>query len=294
MRLLALLVAAVGLALAGPARAAPRLKLQTAGSSFVVVKASLTPHGARIVVQVRGGGLRRARLVRARVGRRVWVTRLKPGVLVVLRARRARRGARFGRRLYARTKGTDQADSPIEVKDPKLPRLGVNDSADAWNHPHEFFADAHALGMTMVRMTLPWREMQPPTGAGLHAVVVAAVDAIYKRAPREASGDAVDHAAAVVGARLPVRLEEEADAELSAWLGFVRRIAARYPRRRRDWNEPGCCSIESFVPGPDLAKMIDAAYPVWHAAAAAAHASTDVIMGSWCSCGSRRCRASRR
>ena len=282
----ALLVAAAGLALAGPAAAAPRLSVARVGQSFVVVKASHAPRGARLVVRVYGGGRRRARLVRARVGRPLRISGLKSGTLVALRARRLRRGARFGRRLYVRTR----APAAVHVVVPPLQTgpltLGISDSADVWNHESEFFSDAHALGMTTVRMILPWDEMQPDNSTpDFTTQRWVAVQRVYDRVGREGMRLMLSINHPPSWARVYRYGSHKGGApKLWAWVGFARILAARFPKVAAwDWNEPGCCSIESVVPGADLAKMIDAAYPIWHAA----NAQTDVIMGSWCSCGSR-------
>jgi hypothetical protein len=160
----------------------------------------------------------------------------------------------------------------------------LNDSADAWNHAGEFFGDARAIGATTVWSILPWREFEPRQGAPDYSSLRwRMLDALYARAMRGgfALGLAINQPPGWARAA-PYGSKRGGTPKMSAWLEFVRRLAARYPRTAAwSWNEPGCCSIESAIPAPDLAKMIDAAYPVWHAA----NAATDVVMGSWCAGG---------
>jgi hypothetical protein len=259
------------------ARAAPpRARVAGVASRTIVVAVAARPRGAAVVFGFRR--YRQGRLVqrRARRSGRATLSSLRPGTLYVLRARWARHGARWGRKVFVRTLRGAAARSPADSR----PALGLNDSANAWKHPGEFFGDARAIGATTVWAILPWREFQPRDAAPDYSSLRwRMLDALYARAVRGgfALGLAINGPPGWAR-QWPYGSKQGGTPKLAAWLAFVRRLAARYPRTAAwSWNEPGCCSVESVIPAPDLARLVDAAYPVWHAA----NAMTDVVMGSW-------------
>jgi hypothetical protein len=270
------LVLLVGSGRSGALAAPPRAKVAGVAPRLIVVAASRRPRAVGVVFGIRRYRQGRLVLHRARPNGRATVRSLRPGTLYVVRARWARRGARWGRKVFVRTLRAGAAKSPAGSR----PALGLNDSTNAWKHPGEFFGDARAIGATTVWSILPWREFEPRQGTpDYSALRWRMLDALYARAVRDgfALGLAINQPPGWAR-QAPYGSRRGGTPTMSAWLRFVRRLAARYPLTAAwSWNEPGCCSIESVIPAPDLARMIDAAYPVWHAA----NAATDVVMGSW-------------
>ena len=98
-----LVVLALGFGRVDARAAPPRARVAGVAPRTIVVAVAARPRGAAVVFGIRR--YRQGRLVqrRARRSGRATVSSLRPGTLYVVRARWARHGARWGRKVFVRT-----------------------------------------------------------------------------------------------------------------------------------------------------------------------------------------------
>jgi endonuclease YncB( thermonuclease family) len=160
-----------------------------------------------------------------------------------------------------------------------LPATGINDLTAATNHPDLFWGDYHALHMSWVRIVADWHVLQPSSDAPDYTTTAWRVtDAFMTRAHAEGARVLVSFGGIPAWARLHAVAENlGSGARPAAYADWVRLWVARYPQMISavDQHEANCCSLSEYVATKDLARMLDASYPILHAAGVLS------VAGSW-------------
>lgn len=278
-RLLAVLV--VLLSVPAFALAAPHARVRTDGiraialhivgghgHTFIVQRVSLSPH----------------RVVRKRVTRRNIVLRnLRPNTMYRIRVRTP--GHAWGKVIRTRTRNPRVATAKTLPPMGAMPEIGFSDYADAFNNPAEFWSDVHALGGDTVRVIVQWSKFQPHEGEpNFDTTSWRQFHDFMKTAANEDLQVSVAFNSTPTWARhysSTANMGGEPTDE--AWKNWIKLFTSMYPSvHQYEWNEPNCCSMNSFIPTKSLAHMLHIAYPIMHAA----NSDVDVLAGSWCECGS--------